>query len=45
MMANTLNNNTIDVSFIDSNFVRAVLINEYGKTYTQPFGIEEIINE
>ena len=30
----------IDVSMIQSNFVRAVLINEYGKTYTQPFGIE-----
>ncbi len=30
----------IDVSFIDSNFVRAVLTNEYGKTYTQPFGIQ-----
>jgi len=32
-------NNCFNVSFIDSNFVRAVLINEYGKTYTQPFGI------
>jgi hypothetical protein len=29
----------INVSTIDSNFVRAVLINEYGSTYTQPFGI------
>lgn len=31
---------TIDVSAIDTNFVRAVLINEDGTTYTQPFGIE-----
>jgi len=31
---------SIDISTIDSNFVRAVLLNEYGKTYTQPFGIE-----
>ena len=32
-------NNSYDVSMIDSNFVRAVLINDYGSTYTQPFGI------
>lgn len=32
-------NNSIDISLIDTNFVRAVLINEYGRTYTQPFGI------
>lgn len=30
----------IDVTSIESNFIRAVLINEYGITYTQPFGIE-----
>jgi hypothetical protein len=32
------NNKTIDVLNIKSNFVRAVLENEYGRTYTQPFG-------
>lgn len=31
---------TINVSTSNSNFVRAVLTNEYGKTYTQPFGLE-----
>ena len=31
----------LDISIIDSNFIRAVLINEYGRTYTQPFGIEK----
>ena len=31
---------SLDVSEIESNFVRAVLNNEYGKTYTQPFGLE-----
>lgn len=30
---------SIDVSLVDSNFVRAVLSNEYGLSYTQPFGI------
>ena len=30
-----------DVSCIDSNFVRAVFSNEYGKTFTQPFGIQQ----
>lgn len=30
----------INVSDINSNFVRAVLINEYGKTYLQPFGLK-----
>jgi hypothetical protein len=30
----------IDISSIDTNFVRAVLINEYGMTYIQPFGIQ-----
>lgn len=35
-------NNQIDVTSIESNFVRAVLRNEYGLTYTQPFGIEKI---
>ncbi len=34
------NNVNIDVSQIESKFVRAVLINEYGWTYTQPFGIK-----
>ena len=34
--------NFIDVSNIDSNFVRAVLENSYGLTYTQPFGYEQI---
>ena len=29
----------IDVSLVDSNFVRAVLTNDFGKTFTQPFGI------
>jgi hypothetical protein len=32
---------TIDISIIDSNFVRAVLKNENGLTYTQPFGLEQ----
>lgn len=32
-------NDYIDTSTIESNFVRAVFLNEYGKTYTQPFGI------
>jgi len=32
---------SLDVSEIESNFVRAVLINEYGRTYTQPFGLEK----
>ena len=32
---------SIDVLNIDSNFVRAVLINEYGLSYTQPFGLEK----
>jgi hypothetical protein len=32
-------NNSLDISSIDSNFVRAVLINQFGRTYTQPFGI------
>ena len=32
---------SLDVSSINSNFVRAVLINEHGKTYTQPFGIQQ----
>jgi hypothetical protein len=32
----------LDVSSIESNFVRAVLLNDYGKTYTQPFGIQKI---
>jgi len=31
----------INVSDIDSNFVRAVLVNEYGFSYTQPFGLEK----
>jgi parallel beta-helix repeat protein len=31
---------TLNVSKINSNFVRAVLINDYGITYTQPFGIK-----
>lgn len=31
--------NVIDVSSFESNFVRAVLVNEYGRTYTQPFGL------
>ena len=30
----------INVSTTHSNFVRAVMINDYGKTYTQPFGIK-----
>ncbi|MFO7677590.1 MAG: hypothetical protein R6V50_04320 [Thermoplasmatota archaeon] len=30
----------INVSTINSNFVRAVMINDYGRTYTQPFGIQ-----
>jgi hypothetical protein len=30
----------IDATQIESKFVRAVLINEYGRTYTQPFGIK-----
>lgn len=29
----------LDVSPIQSSFVRAVLINDHGRTYTQPFGI------
>jgi hypothetical protein len=33
---------SIDLSTISSNFVRAVLINDYGKTYTQPFGLKKI---
>jgi hypothetical protein len=33
---------SIDVSTINSNFVRAVLINENGRTYTQPFGYRRI---
>jgi parallel beta-helix repeat protein len=32
----------INVSQVQSNFVRAVLINEHGWTYTQPFGLERI---
>lgn len=30
----------INVSTIRSNFVRAVITNDYGKTYTQPFGLQ-----
>jgi hypothetical protein len=32
---------SINVSNLNSNFVRAVLSNSYGLTYTQPFGFEE----
>ena len=32
--------NTINISITDSKFVRAVLINQYGTTLTQPFGIQ-----
>jgi hypothetical protein len=32
---------SIDVSSIQSNFVRAVAINVFGRTYTQPFGIKK----
>jgi len=35
------NSYSIDVSTIDSNFVRAVLKNEYGFSYTQPFGLDK----
>ncbi len=33
------NETSIDVSVIDSNFVRVILTNEYGITYSQPFGL------
>lgn len=32
---------SLDVSSIDSNFVRAVFGNDFGKTFTQPFGIQQ----
>ena len=37
-------NTTLDVSLVESSFVRAVFSNEYGWTYTQPFGIEQVNN-
>lgn len=37
--------NTIDITTLNSNFIRAVLINDNGRTYTQPFGIENLIIE
>ncbi len=33
---------SIDVSFVDSNFVRAVLSNDFGLSYTQPFGLKHL---
>jgi hypothetical protein len=36
---NFINGTAVNVSDLDSNFVRAVLINEWGKSYTQPFGL------
>jgi hypothetical protein len=32
--------NSIDVSTVSGNFVRAVLVNSSGSTYTQPFGFK-----
>lgn len=34
-------NTTLDVSLVESTFVRAVFSNDFGWTYTQPFGLEK----
>ena len=35
-----LTGNSVDVNAHNTNFVRAVLFNEHGRTFTQPFGVE-----
>jgi hypothetical protein len=38
---NFLNGTSVNTTTVTSNFVRAVFINEFGFTYTQPFGLAE----